>query len=508
MGTDARGCSWVLSQELWFNCSSERSLDANKPFIVGLDGLTSYTFGQAWDDAERVAVLLADLGVAEGDRVVLHAAKSSEGVIAGLAVNRLGAALVPLNPGATDSELTYLLGDSEPSLIIGDEHRGVYSSQPCPTITMAELRRRSDTVMESLSPAGIGPRDLAAMVYTSGTTGRAKGAMLTHGNLTSNTLTLATTWGFTNNDVLLHALPMFHVHGLFVAVNTAIAARCAIRLAPKFDVELMLRELPLSTVLMGVPTFYTRLLAEPRFNGEVCRMMRLFISGSAPLLASVHQDFEQRSGHVILERYGMTETSMLTSNPFRGQRKPGSVGLPLDGVDVRLVDERTGALLDVGQIGQVEVAGPNVFSGYWQRPDLRHSEFRTDGFFRTGDVGVFDDDGYLSIVGRSKDLIISGGFNVYPKEIEEAIDAFDGVAESAVIGVPDVDFGEAVVAIVVAENPMTLDRAALGEALRSQLANYKRPKRIHVVEALPRNALGKVEKARLRETYCTETPTD
>jgi malonyl-CoA/methylmalonyl-CoA synthetase len=483
----------------------------DRSFITGLAGLNSYTFGQAQDASQRFAVALANLGVRHGDRVVLHAAKSSESIIVGLAVTHIGAVLVALNPGATDAELEHLINDSQPALIVTDADRGAYLTVPCTVITLSGLVEHAAQI-DSEPPLAIvaakvvaakvvAANDVAAIVYTSGTTGRAKGAMISHRNLTSNALALAAAWGFTNDDVLLHALPMFHVHGLFVAVNTALAAGCSMRLAPKFDLELMLTELPRSTVLMGVPTFYTRLLAEPRFTRAACRTMRLFISGSAPLLATVHREFEQRTGHIILERYGMTETSMLTSNPLNGPRKPGSVGPALDGVEVRVVVEHSTAPLAPGQVGHIEVSGPNVFSGYWRRPDLRDSEFRADGFFRTGDIGVFDDDGYLNIVGRSKDLIISGGFNVYPQEIEEAINLHPGVCESAVIGIPDADFGEAVVAIVVADPSAELNVGALQESLRMRFASYKRPKQIHVVDALPRNALGKVEKARLRTTY-------
>lgn len=481
----------------------ESALDhPDRAFITGIDGLPSYSYGEAWSAAGQLASKFQQHGVGRGDRVVLHVAKSSAALIVYLACSRAGAVLVPLNPGATDPELAHLLADSAPSLIIVDDERSVYAGAGCPVLvlarTIATTRQAAPTDFVN---APLAPNDLAALVYTSGTTGRPKGAMISHANLTSNELALVEAWGFTSNDVLLHALPIFHVHGLFVATNTVLASGASMRLAVKFDPDTVLAQLPHSSVLMGVPTFYTRLLGDSRFDQNVCHTVRLFISGSAPLLATTHLAFEHRTGQKILERYGMTETSMLTSNPLLGPRKPGTVGPALTGVRVRVVDAHTGAEMAQGEIGQIEVAGPNVFSGYWRRPDLGATEFCADGFFRTGDIGVFDSDGYLSIVGRSKDLIISGGFNVYPKEIEQVIDARVEVLESAVIGVPDPDFGEAVIAIVVAAPGQSVDPAALRWSLRADLAGYKLPKQIHVVESLPRNALGKVEKARLRTTF-------
>ncbi|CAB4879064.1 unannotated protein [freshwater metagenome] len=475
------------------------------PFIEGIEGLSSYTYDQAWSLAGQMAHTLRAHRVASGDRVAVQVAKSSEAIIAYLACLRIGAILVPLNPGATESELEYLLGDAEPVLVIAD-----------PLLAAAAIDRpmlmldahgcgslMDDAATRPVaSPAFLPTAEtIAAMVYTSGTTGRPKGAVVTHRNLTSNALVLAREWGFVPADRLLHMLPMFHVHGLFVATNCTIAGGGSMVLAPRFDVDVVLREMPRCTVMMGVPTFYTRLLADARFGRATCANARVIISGSAPLLAATHRQFEQRTGQVILERYGMSETSMLTSNPLHGERKPGTVGPALPGVSVRVVDPTTGAPLGAGGIGDIEVAGPNVFSGYWKRPDLNDTEFTADGFFRTGDVGTFDADGYLSIVGREKDLIISGGLNVYPKEIEEALDAQPGVAASAVVGVPDADFGEAVVAVVVAAPGAVIDTGALRDALRQVLAAYKVPKRIHLVTELPHNAMGKVEKAKLRSTY-------
>ena len=347
--------------------------------------------------------------------------------------------------------------------------------------------------------------DLAAILYTSGTTGRPKGAMLTQRNLASNAAALHQIWGFQHDDVLLHALPVFHTHGLFVATNCVLANGTGMIFLPRFEPGAVIEQLPRATVLMGVPTYYTRLLADPRFTDDACRSIRLFVSGSAPLLAATHEEFAARTGHAILERYGMTETSMISSNPLDGERRAGTVGMPLPDVDVRVTDPANGEELPAGRVGGVEVRGPNVFAGYWGRPELTATEFTTDGFFKTGDVGMVDADGYLHLVGRSKDLIISGGLNIYPKEIEDVVDAIDGVEESAVIGVVDADFGEAVVAVVVARPGAVLDPDAVRAAARSRLAGFKVPKHVHVVDALPRNAMGKVEKAKLRSAF---DPTD
>ena len=478
---------------------------ADAAFIEGREGLSSYSYAQAWSRAAQVAHMLAARGVSPGDRVAVQTPKSSEALIVYLGCIRAGAVFVPLNPGATESELSYLLADASPAVVIAD-----------PTLAAARTSLPLMLIDSSLGANSLAAIDdqptrpplfvptahtLAAMVYTSGTTGRPKGAALSHANLTSNAIALASEWGFSSSDRLLHLLPIFHVHGVFVATNCTIAGGGSMVIAPRFEVDVVLDQLPSCTVMMGVPTFYTRLLADPRFGADTCRAARVIISGSAPLLASTHVEFEQRTGQVILERYGMSETSMLTSNPLHGTRKPGTVGPALRGVSVRVVHPDTHQLQPVGEIGDIEVAGPNVFSGYWNRPELNATEFTADGFFRTGDVGTIDADGYVTIVGREKDLIITGGLNVYPKEIEEAIDAQPGVAGSAVIGVPDADFGEAVVAVVVALDGVTLDVAGMREALRVVLAAYKVPKQIHVVDALPHNAMGKVEKSKLRNTY-------
>lgn len=478
---------------------------ASAVFIEGVEGLHSYTHDRAWSHAARIAEVFRKFGVLPGDRVAVQVAKSSESIIVYLACLRAGAVLVPLNPGATATELDYLLDDAEPALVIADPSRAAaHTRLPLLTLdgqgrgTLSEHASGTSETAPAFLPT---PDTTAAIVYTSGTTGRPKGAVVTHRNLTANALALAAAWEFVPTDRLLHMLPVFHVHGLFVATNCTIAGGGSMVLAPRFEVDVALDQLPRCTVMMGVPTFYTRLLADPRFDARSCGAARLVISGSAPLLAATHCQFEARTGQAILERYGMSETSMLTSNPLHGIRKPGTVGPALPGVSVRVVHKVTGERLGIGEPGDIEVAGDNVFGGYWKRPELNATEFTADGFFRTGDIGVFDNDGYLSIVGREKDLIISGGLNVYPKEIEEAIDALPGVAASAVIGVPDADFGEAVIAVVVALPDRELDSDAMREALRLVLAAYKVPKRIHVVTELPHNAMGKVEKARLRNMY-------
>lgn len=343
--------------------------------------------------------------------------------------------------------------------------------------------------------------DLAAFLYTSGTTGRSKGAMLTQDNLLSNTTALVKEWRFSKDDVLLHALPIFHTHGLFVATNVILASGGSIVFVPKFDLDEIITHLPKATTLMGVPTFYTRLLDDPRFTSDLTKHMRLFISGSAPLLAETHIQFEDRTGHRILERYGMTETNMNTSNPYEGARKAGTVGLPLPGVELKITDSETGEELEQGEVGQIEVRGPNVFTGYWKMPEKTAAELRENGFFITGDLGLIDKDGYVQIVGRDKDMIISGGFNIYPKEIELVLDTQPGVLESAVIGVPHADFGETVLGLIVPINGETPDLQQIAEATAESLARYKHPRNLIIVDELPRNTMGKVQKNVLREAY-------
>jgi malonyl-CoA/methylmalonyl-CoA synthetase len=361
------------------------------------------------------------------------------------------------------------------------------------------LRAAADAPI--VAPAERGPNDLAAILYTSGTTGRSKGAMLTHENLLSNARVLEDYWRFSNKDVLLHALPIFHTHGLFVACNVLLLAGASMIFLSRFDAAEIMRLMPKATSMMAVPTFYVRLLEQPELSRESTKHMRLFTSGSAPLLAETHQAFFDRTGHAILERYGMTETNMNTSNPYDGNRVPGTVGLPLPGVELRVVDAETGALLPQGEVGVLEVRGPNVFPGYWRMPEKTKAEFRPDGFFITGDVAKIDERGYVHIVGRAKDLVITGGYNVYPKEVETELDAIPGVAESAVIGLPHPDFGEGVAAVVVPAKGAKLSEDEVIGALSERLAKFKQPKRVFFVDELPRNAMGKVQKNVLRETY-------
>ena len=447
------------------------------------------TYAAMRQRVEHMAAALAQRSVVAGDRVVAQVEKSPDAIALYLACLRLGAVFVPLNTAYTTAEIDYFLGDADPKIAVG-----VASG-----VSLAELARDRSGSDRS---ADIAQSELAALLYTSGTTGRSKGAMLTRSNLSSNAFTLAQAWRFKESDVLLHALPIFHVHGLFVAINTVLAAGSSMLFLPKFDADEVVRSLPEATVMMGVPTFYTRLLQHPGFTRERCASVRLFVSGSAPLLATTHREFRARTGHAILERYGMSETLMNTSNPYEGERVPGSVGPPLAGIEVRIAEPESGVPLpEPESVGMIEVRGPNVFRGYWRMPEKTAAEFRKDGFFITGDVGRFDRNGYLFIVGRAKDLIISGGFNVYPAEVETELDALSGVAESAVIGVPHPDFGEGVTAVVVARAGATLDENTLRTALEQRLAKFKLPKRVVFVSEMPRNAMGKVQKAQLRELY-------
>jgi len=456
--------------------------------------------------AARIAHVLVAAGCEKGDRVAVQVDKCWQALALYLACLRAGLVYLPLNTGY-QSELQYFFGDAEPRVIVCSPSRlaAVGALRPEATVltlsadqgTLLDLARDASATFDTVVSA---PDDLAAILYTSGTTGRAKGAMLTHRNLASNALTLVNEWGFTRGDVLLHALPVYHIHGLFVACHCALLSGSRILWLAKFDAAEVLALLPHATVMMGVPTFYTRLLAEPGFTQDVCSSVRLFVSGSAPLLPETFTEFQARSGQEILERYGMSETGMNASNPLHGERICGSVGLPLPGVTLRVVDA-DGQPCAPGAVGGIEVKGPNVFAGYWRMPDKTRDEFTADGFFKTGDMGELLDNGYLKIVGRAKDLIITGGLNVYPKEIEERIDALPGVAESAVIGVPDPDFGEAVTAVVVAKPGHAPSESDLIATLKAEIAHFKVPKRVYFVEELPRNAMGKVEKNSLRTRY-------
>lgn len=484
--------------------------DPSRLAIETQDG-AHISYGDLIARAGQMANVLVARGVKPGDRVAVQVEKSVANIVLYLATVRAGAVYLPLNTAYTLNELDYFIGDAEPSLVVCD---------PAKAEGLAPIAAKVKAKVETLGPDGKGsltdaadkassefttvPRendDLAAILYTSGTTGRSKGAMLSHDNLASNSLSLVGYWRFTDKDVLIHALPIYHTHGLFVATNVTLFARASMIFLPKLDPDLMIKLMARATVLMGVPTFYTRLLQNPALSRETTQHMRLFISGSAPLLAETHREWSARTGHAVLERYGMTETNMNTSNPYDGERVPGAVGFPLPGVSVRVTEPETGKELPREEIGMIEVKGPNVFKGYWRMPEKTKSEFRPDGFFITGDLGKIDDKGYVHILGRGKDLVISGGFNVYPKEIESEIDAMPGVIESAVIGVPHADFGEGVTAVLVCNKSADVTEAAVLKALDGRLAKFKMPKRVFVVDELPRNTMGKVQKNVLRDTY-------
>jgi malonyl-CoA/methylmalonyl-CoA synthetase len=464
---------------------------AARPDRVWLQGPEPVTYADLWAETGRLATALAGLGLQAGDRLLVQVPKSGAVLSLYLACLRAGVVFLPVNPDYTVAETAHFLTDAEPALAVVEAAR---------VASVAALGVRAMALDEVLvlaadQPAGFAgpeprPGDLAAILYTSGTTGRSKGVMLSRENLASNARALVDLWRFTEGDVLLHALPVFHTHGLFVATNCVLMSGASMIFQPSFSAATVLQALPRATVMMGVPTFYTRLLADPRLDREVCKGVRLFISGSAPLSPATHAEWEARTGHVILERYGMTETNMITSNPYDGARKAGTVGLPLPGVEVRIGGP-------AGEPGPIEVRGPNVFRGYWKLPEKTAEEFREGGWFITGDLGAFDADGYLSILGRAKDLVITGGLNVYPAEVEAALDDLPGVRASAVIGVPHPDFGEAVVACVVG----SVEEAMVRAALRERLAAFKIPKRVIVMEDLPRNAMGKVQKTQLRERF-------
>ncbi|HKE41938.1 MAG TPA: malonyl-CoA synthase [Casimicrobiaceae bacterium] len=459
----------------------------------------------------RIAHALLAAGCSAGDRVAVQVEKSWEALALYLACLRAGLVYLPLNTGYTLSanELPYFFEDADPAAIVCQAELldAITSLRPQAAVMTlhgdsVSLLGRAAEKPAMFDAVHSRPDDLAAILYTSGTTGRSKGAMLTHRNLGSNALTLVEQWGFTRGDVLLHALPIYHVHGLFVACHCVLLSASRMLWLPKFDAKEVTALLPQATVMMGVPTFYARLLAEPDFGAAACRSIRVFVSGSAPLLPETFNAFKSRTGQSLLERYGMTETGMNTSNPLAGERIAGAVGPPLPGVSVRIMGEE-GTVCAAGVVGAIQVKGPNVFAGYWRMPEKTREEFTADGYFRTGDLGELLPNGYVKIVARAKDLIISGGLNVYPKEIEEKIDSLPGIAESAVIGVPDADFGEAVTAVVVPKPGMSPSESEIIAALKAQIAGFKVPKRVHFVDALPRNTMGKVEKSVLRERYAT-----
>ncbi|PRY25464.1 malonyl-CoA/methylmalonyl-CoA synthetase [Aliiruegeria haliotis] len=480
------------------------------PFLMLPEGGV-ISHGTFMSMAAQYAHVLRDMGLEPGDRLAAQVDKSPQALAVYAACVMAGVVFLPLNTGYTHLEVDYFIENSGANLVLGRED------------ALRDLQRDCDRMgvrFETLELDGTGSfpeaaqsqpdhfdvvdraeTDLAALLYTSGTTGLSKGAMLTQRNLLSNTVVLKEYWRFTDSDVLIHALPIFHTHGLFVATNVMLLAGGAMIFMPRFNLDQVMQALPHATTMMGVPTFYTRMLDDPAFTKELCSNMRLFISGSAPLLSETHKAFEERTGHRILERYGMTETNMNTSNPYRHERRAGTVGMPLPGVELKITDPDTGEEVPRGDVGMIEVRGDNVFKGYWQMPEKTAEELRPNGFFITGDLGRMSDDGYVTIVGRGKDLIISGGFNVYPKDVELVLDDLPGVLESAVIGAPHPDFGESVVAVLVPEPGAALDIEAVEHALDGRLARFKQPRHYVIVDELPRNTMGKVQKKILRQTY-------
>ena len=453
----------------------------------------------------QLANVLIQKGMKPGDRVAVQAEKSNTQIALYAATIKAGGVYLPLNTGYTTSELDYFIKDSSAKIIIVDKNveNKIVNNLDANTVLLTlnsdetgSLTNLADEQEFFFDTIERGPDDLAAILYTSGTTGKSKGAILSHQNLLSNTKVLKDYWKFTKEDVLLHMLPIYHTHGLFVASNLLAYVGGSMIFLPKFDIEQALKWMSKSTT---VPTFYTRLLSDSRFNHSLTEHMRLFISGSAPLLATTHKEFEDRTSKKILERYGMTETNMCTSNPYDNNRVAGTVGLPLPGIQLRIADDK-GNEVEQGQIGIIELKGENVFKGYWQMPDKTSESFREDGFFITGDMAKVDDNGYVTIVGRDKDLIISGGLNIYPKEVETKIDELTSIEESAVFAAPHKDFGEAVVAAVVRKNESIFEEEIINY-LSDKLAKFKQPKKIIFLDSLPRNAMGKVQKAELRKKY-------
>jgi len=501
-----------MTQNANFFLSLQQGIQSspNKPCITGPD-FSELSYAELENLSAQAANMLKDIGIKAGARILVQTPKTSLGVAFYLACLRAGAIYVPLNIAYTLEELDYFISDTEPDLFVCDSaKRGalqdLFSKHAIPNVLELDASGQG-SLLDQLKryPADheivpVATDDTAVILYTSGTTGKPKGAMLSHGNLDSNARSLFEIWGWQKDDVLIHALPIFHIHGLFVALHLSLLGGTSMLFLSRFDAEQIIQLIPQATVLMGVPTFYTRLLKQEALNPERCKNMRLFVSGSAPLLEETFNDFAERSGHRILERYGMSETGMLMSNPLDGERVPGTVGFALPGVSYRVCDDE-GNTVKPGAIGTLQVKGPNVFKGYWRNPEKTQQEF-SDGFFITGDMVNEGNDGRISIVGRNKDLIISGGYNVYPKEVELVMDEFAEVSESAVIGVHHPDFGEAVVAVIVSSNPdQNLDESAMIGALKDQLASYKVPKKILVKDELPRNTMGKVQKNLLRDEY-------
>ncbi len=495
----------------WLYGAIEAAIPDRRKTLIELADSAKVSYGEVFDLAGKLAGHLTRRGVVPSDRVAVQVEKSWQNLALYLACLRAGAVYLPLNTAYPLAELEYFLGDAEPAFVVARPESEDGVRKLCTRIGKATVESLGPNGEGSLLQAAAdarpaaavsrGPDDLAAILYTSGTTGRSKGAMLTHDNLLSNARVLVDYWRFTARDVLLHALPIFHTHGLFVACNVSLLSGGSMIFLPKFDAGEVMRQMPKATSMMAVPTFYVRLLDEPKFTRDLARHMRLFTSGSAPLLSETHRAFRERTGHAILERYGMTETNMNTSNPYDGDRIPGTVGFPLPGVELRVADPESGRPLAQGEIGVIEVRGPNVFKGYWRMPEKTKAEFRDDGFFITGDIGMIDARGYVHIAGRAKDLVITGGYNVYPKEVESELDAIQGVVELAVIGLPHPEFGEGVTAVLVCEKEANLAEADVLAALHDRLAKFKQPKRVFFVDELPRNAMGKVQKNVLRETY-------
>jgi len=510
-GKNARGRQKVSSMaNLYTLLQAQFPKDPDRIFAMLPDG-TRMSYKEVEQASARYANLLVSRGVCPGDRVAVQAPKSIDMLMLYLGCLQAGAVFLPLNPAYTVAEIDYFMRDAEPALFVCDPAQVAGIGELAASAGIAQIEtlggngQGSLPTLASVCPVSFTaidrtPDDLAAILYTSGTTGRSKGAMLSHGNLASNAFTLKDYWRFTSDDTLLHALPIFHTHGLFVATNVTLASGASMIFQPSFNLDEVLAALPHATTMMGVPTFYIRLLKEARFTRDLVSHIRLFVSGSAPLSADIHREFSARTGHAILERYGMTETNMNTSNPYEGARIAGTVGLPLPGVTIRIADPETGAVLPQGDIGVIEIAGPNVFKGYWRMPEKTAAEFR-DGFFISGDLGLIETNGYVSIVGRAKDLIISGGYNIYPAEVETALDELGQVRESAVIGVPHPDMGEGIVAVVVPAEPGFADADAVKSALTARLARFKQPRVIAFVEELPKNGMGKVQKTVLRSTY-------
>ena len=485
---------------------------SDQPFLT-VPGSAVLTYGELVALSGQLAHALTNMGAEFGDRIAVQVEKSPHALALYLACVRAGLVYLPLNPAYTLAEVEHVVGDAEPAVFVceparRDELSAVARRHGAKLVELdgkntGGLMQIARDAPSDLAPAPCAPSDLAAILYTSGTTGRPKGAMLSHANLLSNAQVLVKAWQFTSDDVLLHALPIFHTHGLFVACNVTLLAGGSMLFLPKFDPSEVIRQLPNTTTMMGVPTYYGRLLSRDDFTAAVTKYIRLFISGSAPLLAETHVQFERRTGHRILERYGMTETGMITTNPYIGERRAGTVGKALEGVAIRIADPDTGTELGQGEIGVVELRGPNVFLGYWRMTELTANELRDDGFFITGDLGSIDEDAYLKIVGRLSDMIISGGLNIYPKEVETEIDQIDGVVESAVFGLAHPDLGEAVCAAVVLKAGLRLSEADIAGALHGVLAKFKLPKRVVFLDALPRNTMSKVQKKQLRDDYAS-----